>query len=895
MRPESVKTGRLVSWPVLIALFLAPLLVVVALLGLVRGGSESQITAAVVNLDEGTTIEDQFVPMGRQYAAEILGHEGENVTWILADEASADEGLTTGEYAAVVTIPENFSDAAMSFSANEADQARQARVDVDVSDNAPVGDAEVAQIIARIATESLNNMLTEQYLAGIYLGFNQVGDQFQQVVDGAAQIHDGAVQLDDGTHQATDGAHQLADGMDQLREGSDPLVTGGDQLVDGSRELGAGAGELADGAEQLNAGVQTMAGQMPALVDGVGQLADGAEQLLPSVSQFADGTVQALGGVGELKGGVDQIIAGMDSADQDFSELQLLVDGSSELAAGSDQVADGVQQLAEGLAPLDGLITDEMVAGVEQLSSQATGLGAAVREADQALQGYASGQLPVPAEVTALAEELKGRFVCVDQEPEVCALLQQAYEEGVDASIVGGFQTGAGAASQFLRSTDPETGRTYLELSDQFGGQVAESLGPVADGMRQVQGLSEGVQQLADGARQVADGNQQLAGGINQLATQLPAELESQLAQLRGGLVQISDGAGLLIQQTRPLVTGAPQLASGSAQLLDGIRQLNSQVGALPGGVQQLADGTRQLSDGAGQLSDGVSQFTDGTMRYVDGVWQYTHGVDQAGSGATDLADGMTELADGTSELEGGLDTFVDELSSGMEQVPTYSEADRETLSQTVASPVVTPNHLIDSGTAALTALVLASGLWLAALAGFVVARPVPSNVVTSNASSIRLWARTVGVPAGIVVGLGLVFGVAGAVTLSLPLGTSIGLVTLLAALGLVFVFTHHALAGWFGHIGRGASLVLLAVTVALGLSSAVPGWLSTVASVSPLHSGMLVVRSWLAGANIVAPVGVLLFIGALMAVASWAAIGMRRQLTSAQFALQRAAAGSKA
>ena len=189
--------------------------------------------------------------------------------------------------------------------------------------------------------------------------------------------------------------------------------------------------------------------------------------------------------------------------------------------------------------------------------------------------------------------------------------------------------------------------------------------------------------------------------------------------------------------------------------------------------------------------------------------------------------------------------------------------------------------------------LLLVSGLWLAGLAAFVVARPLPSDIVSSRAPSVVLWARTVGLPAAVIAGLGALLGVIGGSIVSLPIGSTMVLALLAAGLGVSFLLAQHALAGWFHHYGRGVALVLLAVTVALGISSGVPGWLSTVAAVSPLHGGLQLVRSWMAGADIVSLLGVVVFVASLMAVASWASIAMRRQLSPAQFRLRHAGSGT--
>ena len=108
MRPEGTKPGRKVSWPVLIALFLVPLLVAGSLLGLVGTRDDDNITAAVVNLDEPVTVDDQPVPLGRHLAGGLVGGATEhtvdgqdlpNISWVLSDEA------TTSMVAGVPSIP----------------------------------------------------------------------------------------------------------------------------------------------------------------------------------------------------------------------------------------------------------------------------------------------------------------------------------------------------------------------------------------------------------------------------------------------------------------------------------------------------------------------------------------------------------------------------------------------------------------------------------------------------------------------------------------------------------------------------------------------------------------------------------------------------------------------
>ncbi|MEO7588153.1 MAG: YhgE/Pip domain-containing protein [Arachnia sp.] len=811
MRPESTHAGHRVSWSALMALILVPLLAVAALVTLGGNSNDDRVSAAVVNLDEAVQLDGQTVPLGRQLAAAMLERDGNNIGWTLADAKSAKDGLASGLYSAVVIIPREFSAAATSFSANDADKARQATVSVQVSDNAPVTDSLVAQEIARLAADTINSTLTESYLDNIYVGFNQVADQFTTIVDGAKQLSDGATKLADGTGKTSDGAAQLADGLGVLSKNSQPLVDGGGKLADGTDTLAQGASDLSTGASQLSAGVAEFAGQAPKLADGVNQLATGAKPLLGAIPGYTAGTKQAIGGVSQLKGGIDQVIAGL-AVKTDTSQFDPLVKGSRDLAAGATQIDQG-----------------------------AKGISGGINAVDQQLQAFASGKVAPPEQA---------RFQCPEGvDPTTCGMLEAAYN--------GGFQAGTGTASAALNTPDPKT-TTSLK-----GGAVA---------------LAENTDGFATGAKNLAD-------GIGQVPGQIEAGTKEQLGQLSAGLQKISDGAGTLVTQAQPLVDNADQLGDGSTQLLGGINQLNTQVAQLPGGVAQLASGSSQLAAGAGQLSDGAATLATGVEDYTSGVAQYTAGVDSAAKGMKQLSDGIVQLDDGAGKLSEGTSTFATELAKGADQVPTYSPEAREKLSTVVTSPVLQSDVLIDGGRAALVALILVAVLWLASLASFIVARAIPSDVLTSNESNAGLWGRTVGAPILITAVLGLVFGLIGGMVLGLPAGRVLGLMGLLAALGVAFTLVNHALTAWLGTVGRGISVLLLALSVALGLTSATPGIFDAIAGFSPVQNGLLLVRTWVSdGTGMAGLVGGVLLFAVVALILSVASVAGRRKLTPGQF-----------
>ena len=74
---------------------------------------------------------------------------------------------------------------------------------------AGVADATLGKVVAHVAATTLNETLTSTYLDNIYVGFNDMGDQFVTMADGAAKLADGTEELADGLSDASLGPNAL--------------------------------------------------------------------------------------------------------------------------------------------------------------------------------------------------------------------------------------------------------------------------------------------------------------------------------------------------------------------------------------------------------------------------------------------------------------------------------------------------------------------------------------------------------------------------------------------------------------------------------------------------------------------------------------------------------------
>jgi putative membrane protein len=505
-----------ITWVSLVGLILVPLLVSGGFLWATWNSDTrlDRVQAAIVNNDEGTTLNDQFVPLGRQLAGGLVnGEDGvANFDWVLTDTEDAQQGLENGAYAAVVTIPADFSKRATSFSSDDVSQIQPAEIGVQTSEVSGITDGAVAQVITTAARNALNTELTEQYLDNIYLGFNATKEQFESVASGARKLADGTGELSDGLDQTSTGAKKLADGLEQLDDGTQQLADGMTELADGTKELPTQTEQLADGAQQS--------------ADGADDLADGVKKYVGGVKQLDKQLPQFTKGLGETAGGAEDLAA-----------------GTSQLATGMQQYATGAGQFSDGLQTYS-----DTMNGFQQLVQTPDRLPAELRcpvQDEQACELYYGG-LVAGTQVAYQGLQDSG------DEP---GLLTAADDLATNASTI---------STNVSKISTGVTG-----LSDGLN-QLDTGAGKIEDGVDQ---LASNGTKLATGTKDLADGLEQLADGTDQLATGL-TQLSSGIQQSADGTQELADGTSQSSTGGRQLSDGLVKLADGGSQLADGSDEL---------------------------------------------------------------------------------------------------------------------------------------------------------------------------------------------------------------------------------------------------------------------------------------------------------------------------------
>lgn len=377
-----------------------------------------RITAAVVNEDEPVTLNGQTVPLGRQLAAGLLaaqeppqplaspgatpppGTDSPSFTWVLTNADDAASGLASGTYAAVVTIPKSFSADATSYSGPAA-QARQAAITVQTTPASAWVDPTLTAVVAEQATAAINRELIEQYLDGVYTGFNTLSTQIGQAADGAAQLATGAKDAASGAAQVSDGAAQLADGLDALAAGAADLAGGLSRLSSSSARLPADTAALARGAAEVSAGVTRIAraidratARLAVVVDALcgtpGPLCDRAGDALAELERADAQTAALSAGARAVRDGnaalarvMPRLVDGIDTADS----------GAAQLSAGARQSSSGAGTLAGGAA--------ELADGTAQVDSGAAALSSGLAEATDQIPTYTADDIATLSSVVS--------------------------------------------------------------------------------------------------------------------------------------------------------------------------------------------------------------------------------------------------------------------------------------------------------------------------------------------------------------------------------------------------------------------------------------------------------------------------------------------------------------
>lgn len=510
---ERARSRRPVTWLTVVGVLLLPAVIGGILVAALYNPTDrlDAMSTAIVNDDEAVTIDGQLVPLGRQLTAGLVEGSDEvasNLDWTITNRWDAADGLADGTYSAVVTIPENFSEAATSTAPGGSPE--QATIEVTTAPDALIVDDAITAQVTQTAASLMGEELSEIYLENVFLGFTTLGDQLGQAADGADEwaagardAADGTVSLADGIRELATGADGLASGASELSSGVAQVSSGADQLASGTTGWAAGAGEWASGAREASDGLYQWASGARTTADASTQLADGLDQMADEVAQLPEVPQEIIDGANDFAANTGQIKQDAAAA---AAELRRIADdcaaqgGSTDFCAALTDAADA----AEAALP----DVDDAIDQAGSIAGQVAGLAGFGPALTQALRDTADGAGQLSTGIDQLADGA------------------QASAAGVDELADGADGLAAGASEISTGMSDLADG-----ASQAAGGaaQWAGGAGAWASGAGEA---ADGADELADGVDQLAGGADTLATGLHQASDELPSYTDDEATEL---------------------------------------------------------------------------------------------------------------------------------------------------------------------------------------------------------------------------------------------------------------------------------------------------------------------------------------------------------------------------
>ena len=706
-------------------------------------GDADQLPVAVVNHDKKVNYEGKTLQVGDDLVKNLK--DSGSLDFRFVSDKKAKEGLESGEYYMIISIPEDFSKNATTLMDKNPKQMKLI-YKTNPGTNyvaSKMDDSAIAKI-----EKSVREKVTETYVKTVFAQIKTAGSGFQKAADGSGKIESGAKKLKagndtieqnlnklasstltfqngakslsvglkaytDGVAKVDSGAKSLKSGTKTLKDGVAQLSSGATQLSTGSKSLKIGIAQYTNGVSTAQAGSKQLVANNTALTSGVDQLSEGIKS----------GTAQLKEGTGSLTTGIDGVLkAAKQSSDLIGEQLPESTD-IQQLSAGMTQLNAGIQKLNQSLngsaATTQSTKTTTTVDNTD--SKKAAESAAAVKEKVNTLQSKVS-KLKNSSALSKLSDEEKEQLLSEIGEVESAA---SDVEEDVDETY-----TNAQKASQEKATTTTKVS-TQSASSDETLAAVKQQVSALASSSEKV--LPKGSQAVTS----MYSGLETVKTGLDKHGkTPETMGMIQALTALKSGSSQVDTGISTL---ESGLSTGTGQLKIGIANYTAGVSSLNTGLTTLKNNSKALNSGAKQLNNGINQVSSNLPTFMSGTTQLYNGTktlkkgtatlvannntlnsgaGQLASGAGQIADGSSKLAAGSTTLGNGIGTLQSGSKTLKDSLQKGADQVNSIKATNKT--SKMFAAPVKAKNveySHVDNNGHAMAPYMMSVGLWVGALA----------------------------------------------------------------------------------------------------------------------------------------------------------------------------------
>ena len=706
-------------------------------------GDADELPVAVVNHDKKVKYEGKTLQVGDDLVKNLK--DSGSLDFRFVSDKKAKEGLESGEYYMIISIPEDFSKNATTLMDKNPKQMKLI-YKTNPGTNyvaSKMDDSAMAKI-----EKSVREKVTETYVKTVFAQIKTAGSGFQEAADGSGKIESGAKKLKAGNDtieqnlkklasstltfqngakslsvglksytagvaKVDSGAKSLKSGTKTLKNGVAALQTGATQLSTGSKSLKLGISQYTNGVSTAQAGSKQLVANNTALTSGVDQLSEGIKS----------GTAQLKEGTGSLTTGIDSVLTAAKQSSALIGQQLPESTDIQQLSAGMTQLNAGIQKLNQSLngsaATTQSTKTTTTVDNTD--SKKAAESAAAVKEKVNTLQSKVS-KLKNSSALSKLSDEEKEQLLSEIGEVESAA---SDVEEDVDETY-----TNAQKASQEKATTTTKVS-TQSASSDETLAAVKQQVSALASSSEKV--LPKGSQAVTS----MYSGLETVKTGLDKHGkTPETMGMIQALTALKSGSSQVDTGISTL---ESGLSTGTGQLKIGIANYTAGVSSLNTGLTTLKNNSKALNSGAKQLNNGINQVSSNLPTFMSGTTQLYNGTktlkkgtatlvannntlnsgaGQLASGAGQIADGSSKLAAGSTTLGNGIGTLQSGSKTLKDSLQKGADQVNSIKATNKT--SKMFAAPVKAKNveySHVDNNGHAMAPYMMSVGLFVACMA----------------------------------------------------------------------------------------------------------------------------------------------------------------------------------
>lgn len=321
-------------------------------------GNLSDLGVAIVNNDnkEDNSLSEKFVNSLK---------DSDSCKFEVVDSSKANDGLTNGDYYAIITIPENFTE-----NINNAGEKNRSVTTITYAPNQK-SNYLASQIISRVVLEAekgLEGEISSAVVGSLVDNLNEVPKSLQTIVDATDKLQEGSDNLKSGLGQINEGTKTLSSKYTELDQGIDSVKNGASSLNDGVNDLKNGSSKITSGLSDLNNGVNSYTTNTNSLIQllkvcEVAHNSDGSLNLNTQRNQYikiaynvdCNNISLLMNGlsnqvtVSKLNSGASTLLNGSKSLDEGISKLQ---NGTSILQSGLDKVSSGSKTVKDSLTTL---------------------------------------------------------------------------------------------------------------------------------------------------------------------------------------------------------------------------------------------------------------------------------------------------------------------------------------------------------------------------------------------------------------------------------------------------------------------------------------------------------------------------------------------------------------